>query len=106
MQRRETCTAPRVCVSILCEEHPRRFDAAHHVALGAGQVQGDAFAGFAETQPVGAVGDDFGEAEIKEETKATVRVLPDEEFRSPDRPTTCMWCGKPATTEALWAKAY
>jgi prolyl-tRNA synthetase len=46
------------------------------------------------------------EAAIKEETKATVRVLPDEEFRSPDQPTTCVWCGKPSVTEAVWAKAY
>ena len=46
------------------------------------------------------------EAEIKEETKATIRVLPDEEFRSPVAPTTCVWCGKPSVSEAVWAKAY
>jgi prolyl-tRNA synthetase len=46
------------------------------------------------------------EAEIKEQTKATIRVLPDEEFRSPETPTTCMWCGRPSTSEAMWAKAY
>jgi prolyl-tRNA synthetase len=46
------------------------------------------------------------EAEIKEQTKATIRVLPDEEFRSPEAPTTCMWCGRPSVTEAVWAKAY
>ena len=46
------------------------------------------------------------EAEIKEKTKATIRVLPDEEFRSPDVPKTCMWCGRPSVTEAVWAKAY
>jgi prolyl-tRNA synthetase len=46
------------------------------------------------------------EAQIKEQTKATIRVLPDEEFRSHPAPATCMWCGKPATTEAVWAKAY
>jgi prolyl-tRNA synthetase len=46
------------------------------------------------------------EAEIKEQTKATIRVLPDEEFRSPEAPTTCMWCGRPSTAEAVWAKAY
>jgi prolyl-tRNA synthetase len=54
----------------------------------------------------GFCGEGSCEAAIKEETKATIRVLPDEEFRSPERPTTCMWCGTPATTEALWAKAY
>jgi len=46
------------------------------------------------------------EAEIKEQTKATIRVLPDEEFRTQPAPTTCMWCGKPATAEAVWARAY
>ncbi len=46
------------------------------------------------------------EAEIKEQTKATIRVLPDEEFRSPVAPTTCMWCDAPSVAEAVWAKAY
>ena len=46
------------------------------------------------------------EAEIKEQTKATIRVLPDEEFRSPVAPVACMWCGRPSTAEAVWAKAY
>ena len=46
------------------------------------------------------------EAEIKEQTKATIRVLPDEEFRSPVAPTTCVWCGRPSVAEAVWAKAY
>jgi prolyl-tRNA synthetase len=46
------------------------------------------------------------EAEIKEQTKATIRVLPDEEFRSPTPPTECMWCGRPSVVEAVWAKAY
>jgi prolyl-tRNA synthetase len=46
------------------------------------------------------------EMEIKEKTKATIRVLPDEEFGSPQVPATCMWCGLPTVTEALWARAY
>jgi prolyl-tRNA synthetase len=46
------------------------------------------------------------EAEIKDETKATIRVLPDAEFRSPTPPVTCMWCGRPSVVEAVWAKAY
>ncbi|MFL5403334.1 MAG: proline--tRNA ligase [Gemmatimonadales bacterium] len=46
------------------------------------------------------------EAEIKEQTKATIRVLPDEEFRSAVAPATCMWCGRPSLAEAVWAKAY
>jgi prolyl-tRNA synthetase len=46
------------------------------------------------------------EAEIKEATAATVRVLPDPEFRSAEVPTRCMWCDKPSVAEALWAQAY
>ena len=46
------------------------------------------------------------EAEIKTQTKATIRVLPDPEFQSPEKPAICLWCAKPATVEAVWAKAY
>jgi prolyl-tRNA synthetase len=54
----------------------------------------------------GFCGDPVVEAEIKEATKATIRCIPDEEFRSPERPTTCIWTGRPAAVEALWARAY
>jgi prolyl-tRNA synthetase len=54
----------------------------------------------------GWCGDPAVEAEIKEQTKATIRVLPDPEFRSPDTPATCIWTGRPAVHEAVWAKAY
>ncbi len=43
---------------------------------------------------------------VKARTKATIRLLPDEEFRSHPAPTTCAWCGRPAAAEAVWAKAY
>jgi prolyl-tRNA synthetase len=46
------------------------------------------------------------ETAIKEATKATIRVLPDPEFRSNPGPAKCVWCGKPANTEAVWARAY
>jgi len=46
------------------------------------------------------------EAEIKQATAATVLVLPDPEFRSPETPKTCMWCDKPSVAEAVWAQAY
>jgi prolyl-tRNA synthetase len=59
---------------------------------------GFAYAGFC--------GDVACETAIKEATKATVRVIPDEEFRSPTPPARCVWCGRPATSEAVWAKAY
>ncbi len=54
----------------------------------------------------GCCGDATCEAQIKEDTKATIRVLPDPEFRSEQAPTTCLRCGRPAIAEALWAKAY
>ena len=54
----------------------------------------------------GWCGDTACEADIKEQTKATIRCLPDEEFRSPKAPARCMWCNRPAVAEAVWAKAY
>jgi prolyl-tRNA synthetase len=54
----------------------------------------------------GFCGEPGVEAEIKEQTKATIRCLPDAEFRSPEAPATCIWTGKPATVEAVWARAY
>jgi prolyl-tRNA synthetase len=67
------------------------------VAMMAGPG-GFAYGGFCGGRPC--------EDAIKEATKATVRVLPDEEFRSPTPPATCVWCGAPSVVEAVWAKAY
>jgi len=46
------------------------------------------------------------EDRVKEETKATIRCLPFEEFRSPSAPALCLACGGEAKHEAIWAKAY
>ncbi len=54
----------------------------------------------------GWCGDPAVEAEIKEQTKATIRVIPDAEFRSSEAPTKCIWTGRPAVAEVVWAKAY
>jgi prolyl-tRNA synthetase len=54
----------------------------------------------------GFCGDETCENAIKAETKATVRVLPDEEFRSHPAPNACVWCGRTAVGEAVWARAY
>jgi len=54
----------------------------------------------------GWCGDEACEASIKDDTKATIRVLPDEEFRSADAPPKCLKCGEPSKAEAVWAKAY
>jgi len=54
----------------------------------------------------GWCGDAACEAQIKEDTKATIRVLPDEEFRSAEAPARCLRCNRSATTEAVWARSY
>jgi prolyl-tRNA synthetase len=46
------------------------------------------------------------EQKVKEDTKATIRVLPHEEWRSADQPTVCAVCGRAAQAEAIWARAY
>ena len=54
----------------------------------------------------GFCGGERCETEIKSELGATVRVLPDPEFRSPEAPLTCAWCGSASVAEAVWAQAY
>jgi prolyl-tRNA synthetase len=54
----------------------------------------------------GFCGGESCEQEIKNETKATIRVLPDEEFQSAEPPRACLKCGRPSVAEAVWAKAY
>jgi prolyl-tRNA synthetase len=51
-------------------------------------------------------GDPAVEARVKEETKATIRCIPDPEFRSAEAPTVCMVTGEPAKHEVVWARAY
>jgi prolyl-tRNA synthetase len=51
-------------------------------------------------------GDPAVEARVKEETKATIRCIPDEEFRSAEAPTRCLVTGEPARHEVVWARAY
>jgi prolyl-tRNA synthetase len=48
------------------------------------------------------------ESQVKDETKATIRVLPDEEFLSAETPSECLKCGRTGASivEAVWAKAY
>ena len=73
-------------------------------------VSKDQFIAFMKDQGGFAYGGFCGgggcEAQIKEATGATVRVLPDPEFCSSPVPTICMWCGKPSIAEAVWAQAY
>jgi len=46
------------------------------------------------------------EQKVKDETKATIRCLPFEEFRSKQAPATCLVCGGAPQHEAVWARAY
>ncbi|MEI8134265.1 MAG: proline--tRNA ligase [bacterium] len=51
-------------------------------------------------------GDPTSEAKVKEETKATIRCIPNLEFRSSTAPEKCLVTGEPAKHEVIWAKAY
>jgi len=51
-------------------------------------------------------GDPAVEAKVKEETKATIRCIPDAEFRTPGGQARCLVTGEPAKHEVVWAKAY
>ena len=51
-------------------------------------------------------GDPAVEERIKEETKATLRCIPEEEFRSAGVPTKCIGGEGDATMEVVWARAY
>jgi prolyl-tRNA synthetase len=50
-------------------------------------------------------GDPAVEEKVKEETKATIRVIPDGEFRSDTPPARCVGGGD-SRMEVVWAKAY
>ncbi|MBW3535121.1 MAG: hypothetical protein KY453_07885 [Gemmatimonadetes bacterium] len=51
-------------------------------------------------------GDPAVEARAKEEMKATIRVIPDEEFRSETPPGRCISGEGDAKMEVIWARAY
>lgn len=53
----------------------------------------------------GWCGDEACEVGVKEETKATIRVIPDEEFRSSTPPSRCL-CGAESRNEVVRARAY
>jgi prolyl-tRNA synthetase len=63
----------------------------------------DGGAGFVLT---GWSGDPAVEAVIKERTKATLRVLVDEEFRSATAPSSCVSGQGASVAEVAWARAY
>ncbi|MGE0161234.1 MAG: proline--tRNA ligase, partial [Gemmatimonadales bacterium] len=63
----------------------------------------DGGAGFVLT---GWSGDPAVEAQVKERTKATLRAIVDEEFRSPTAPAKCVSGQSASIGEVAWARAY
>jgi prolyl-tRNA synthetase len=63
----------------------------------------DGGAGFVYT---GWSGDPAVEGAVKERTKATIRCIPDEEFRSGNTPTACVSGGGASKHEVVWARSY
>jgi prolyl-tRNA synthetase len=51
-------------------------------------------------------GDPAVEERIKEKTGATLRCIPDEEFRSAESPSKCIGGDDASKMEVLWARAY
>ena len=51
-------------------------------------------------------GDPAVEARVKAETKATIRCIPDLEYRTTPKPEKCMVTGDAAQHEVVWARAY
>jgi len=119
--RRDTREKTSVSMDALATELPARLDAIQRDMLEAARARLEAnsirerisydrfkevMAGDGAFVYAGWCGDPEVEAQVKAETKATIRCIPDPEFRSSEPPTTCMVTGRPATCEVLWAKAY
>jgi prolyl-tRNA synthetase len=54
----------------------------------------------------GWCGSEACETTVKGDTSATIRCIPDEEFRSGAAPAACLVCGGKAPHEVVWARAY
>ncbi len=90
--------------ALLQAARDRREANSHRGITDFGQLQEimDGPGGFVYT---GWSGDPAVEERVKAETKATLRVIPDPEFRSATAPTRCIGGGD-AKMEVVWAKAY
>jgi prolyl-tRNA synthetase len=119
--RRDTREKTPVSLDALATELPARLEQIQREMLDAARARMEAnsirerisYDRFKEVMEgdgafvyAGWCGDPAVEAQVKAETKATIRVIPDPEFRSAEAPTTCMVTGRPATCEVIWAKAY
>jgi prolyl-tRNA synthetase len=83
----------------------RREENSHRGVKSIGELAEimDASGGYVYT---GWSGDPAVEDRIKEETKATLRCIPEEEFRSAEAPSKCIGGDGDATMEVVWARAY
>ena len=90
---------------LLLTARRRREDASVRGEVASIAALGEALDGGAGFVYTGWSGDPEVEAQVKEQTKATIRVIPDEEFRSPSTPTRCVGGGE-AKMEVVWARAY
>ncbi|MCU0615848.1 MAG: proline--tRNA ligase [Gemmatimonadaceae bacterium] len=119
--RRDTREKVAVSMDALATELPARLEAMQRDMLAAARARLEAnsirerisYDRFKEVMEgdgafvyAGWCGDPEVEAQVKAETKATIRVIPDAEFRTPEAPTTCLVTGRPAKYEVVWAKAY
>ncbi|MEZ4414245.1 MAG: proline--tRNA ligase [Gemmatimonadota bacterium] len=88
-------------------ERSRQHREANSVRGGVDSIAalGEALDGGAGFVYTGWSGDPEVEAQVKEETRATLRVIPGEEFRSASTPTRCI-SGAPSKMEVVWARAY
>ena len=66
----------------------------------------EAFDGGAGFVYSGWSGDEAVEETVKDRMKATIRVLPSEEFRSADTPSKCVSGNGDSAVEVAWARAY
>jgi prolyl-tRNA synthetase len=83
----------------------RREELSHRGALAWSELKEvlERQGGFVYT---GWSGDPAVEERVKEELKATLRVIPDEEFRSEKPPERCIGGEAASRMEVVWAKAY
>lgn len=90
---------------LLARARARREANSHRGVRSVGELKEilDGPGGFVYT---GWSGDPAVEARIKEETKATLRCIPDPDFRSAEAPSHCIGGDAPSKMEVVWAKAY
>ena len=83
----------------------RREEHSHRGVKDIGELKEvlDGGGGFVYT---GWNGDPAVEQRVKDETRATIRVIPDPEFQSSEAPATCVGSDAPARMEVAWARAY